>query len=91
MEGTQVIETPIGYLRIKATDLGLRSITLLKDKPEQNQEPNNQHTKQAANELLEYFAGKRIDFQTFPKQLAGIVRLAVFQETSSDKPICPAG
>lgn len=62
MEGIQVIESPIGYLKIQATNLGLRSINLFKDKPEGDKETQNQHTSQAAKELLEYFNGDQKEF-----------------------------
>ncbi len=62
MDGIQVIKTPIGYLKIQASNLGLRSIEILKDKPKEKQEKINQFTKQAAEELLEYFDGKRTVF-----------------------------
>ena len=62
MEGIQVIETPIGFLKIKASSLGIRGICLFKDKPECDKETHNQHTSQAAKELLEYFDGKRKEF-----------------------------
>ena len=62
MEAIQIIKTPIGYLKIQASELGLRSIDFFKNKPEQDHELQNEHTKQAAKELLEYFDGKRKEF-----------------------------
>jgi len=62
MAGIQIIETPIGYLKIKASTLGLKSIGLLQDKPEVDQESPNQHSSQAAKELLEYFDENRKEF-----------------------------
>ena len=35
--------------------------------------------------------GQGVDFQSFPEQLAGEVRLAVLEEASRDEPVHPAG
>ena len=61
-ESLQIIETPIGYLKIQASSIGLRSIHFLQDQPAEHKEIQNQFTKQATKELLEYFDGKRKEF-----------------------------
>lgn len=53
------VETDIGYLEITATDKGVISIYFV----DQTQSvKKNQHTEQAKQQLLEYFAGERSEF-----------------------------
>lgn len=61
MDGIQIIKTPIGFLKIQATEVGLRSI-ILQEKIETDQDSSNEYTLKAASELLEYFNGKRTKF-----------------------------
>ena len=62
MDGLQVISTPIGFLKIQASSVGLTEIKLFKEEPKESLDLDNEHTRQAAFELLEYFEGKRKDF-----------------------------
>ena len=57
----QHIETAIGTLEIKASEIGICSISLLSNS-DQHEENMNDHTRQCAQQLHEYFEGKRKEF-----------------------------
>lgn len=59
MGALQIIKSPIGYLSLKATKLGLRSVQLHPENISVKTDTSNQYTNQASKEILEYFDGKR--------------------------------
>ena len=58
----QTVKTSIGYLKVSASETGISKVDLLKEKPIITEEKINQHTKQAIEELQEYFRGTRKEF-----------------------------
>ena len=61
MEHHQLLKTAIGFLQIKASEKGIRSITLHREQPRFKETPSA-ITEQATQELKEYFMGKRRAF-----------------------------
>ena len=61
MNYIQVINSPIGVLQIEASDAGLRAIKLLSEISKE--EAPNKYSEQTAQELKEYFAGNRVEFE----------------------------
>lgn len=57
----QIIDTPCGITRISATDTGISGIVFVDDDSVSIEQPNS-WTQQAADQLLEYFAGYRTCF-----------------------------
>ena len=58
----QYLESPIGILKLTADQRKLRSVELAEEKGEDRP---NAATEQAAEQLQEYFAGKRTEFMLF--------------------------
>lgn len=57
------LSTPIGFLNIKASSVGVVSIDFLKKKSSGSEMPiKNIHLKKATRELQEYFEGERLHF-----------------------------
>ena len=57
---TDYIDTPIGFIEVKASDNGLVSIAFVEAMDEDCR--SNQHTNEAIQQLTEYFDGKRKQF-----------------------------
>lgn len=65
---TRHLACPLGQLRLTATDRGLRTVGFVEDG--EREADDHPVLRQAADELLEYFAGKRTHF-TVPLDPAG--------------------
>lgn len=65
----EVIETPLGLLKIEATTKGVSSIVFM-DEEVNNCDLPNEHTQKAVKQLEEYFNKERNDFD-FPIDLRG--------------------
>ena len=68
MTFTRHLDCPLGALRLTATDRGLRSVSFVEDGV--READDHPLLQQAAEELREYFAGKRTQF-TVPLDPAG--------------------
>ena len=76
MTAVRYLDTPLGSLRITATDRGVSGVSFV-DKPAEDGSPAaagspdaSGHLRQATAQLAEYFAGQRSSF-TVPLDLAG--------------------
>ncbi|HBH11579.1 MAG: Methylated-DNA--protein-cysteine methyltransferase [Clostridiales bacterium 38_11] len=72
------IETPLGLIRIKASDRGLTEISF-RQKNEEEQR-FNKHVDVAAKQLMEYFAGLRQEFQLTYDIIGTDFRMKVWHE-----------
>lgn len=61
MKYCQLLKTSIGILQVEASEIGIRSVILHKEKPILKEVPNAT-TQQAVEELQDYFKGKRKEF-----------------------------